>query len=90
MEDCEKILEPFRLSVKEQGDLVRDLKAAKAPVLDVKTAVTELKRRKKLLQDKEDSLTAADAPFDRVAFETCLKKRFFYGQEMWQNILKHI
>ena len=80
MTDVEVTLEPLRLLVKEQGDIVRDLKAKKAAELDVKSAVTELKRRKKALQDKENELVAADAPFDRVAFETCLKKRFFYGQ----------
>lgn len=80
MADTETILQPLRASVKEQGDLVRELKEQKAAALDIKTAVTELKKRKKALQDKENDLIAADAPFDRVAFETCLKKRFFFGQ----------
>lgn len=80
MADVEKTLEPLRALVKEQGDIVRDLKSNKSPELDVKAAVSELKRRKKALQDKENALIVADTPFDRVAFETCLKKRFFYGQ----------
>ncbi|CAG5110020.1 Oidioi.mRNA.OKI2018_I69.chr2.g4471.t1.cds [Oikopleura dioica] len=80
MEDIDSILEPLRLSVKEQGDIVRELKAQKAPELDIKTAVAELKKRKKALQDKENELVAAEAPFDRVQFEACLKKRFFFGQ----------
>ena len=80
MSDVEAVLAPLRALVKEQGDLVRDLKGNKAPELDIKSAVTELKKRKKALQDKENEIVAADAPFDRVAFETCLKKRFFYGQ----------
>ena len=52
MADAEDVLEPLRLLVKEQGDIVRDLKAKKAPELDVKAAVSELKKRKKALQDK--------------------------------------
>ena len=80
MEDIDSILEPLRLSVKEQGDIVRELKAQKAPELDIKSAVAELKKRKKALQDKENELVAAEAPFDRVQFEACLKKRFFFGQ----------
>ena len=52
MEDIDSILEPLRLSVKEQGDVVRELKTQKAPELDIKSAVAELKKRKKALQDK--------------------------------------
>ena len=66
-------------TLKEQGDLVRELKSNKVPDLDVKAAVSELKKRKKQLQDKENVLTADEAPLDRAAFEACLKKRFFYG-----------
>jgi len=77
--DHEKILAPYRAAVKEQGDLVRELKSNKVPDLDVKAAVSELKKRKKQLQDKENVLTADEAPLDRAAFEACLKKRFFYG-----------
>jgi glycyl-tRNA synthetase len=40
-------------NVLDQGDVVRDLKAAGAPELDVKKAVNELKIRKKVLEDKE-------------------------------------
>lgn len=78
--EIEKILEPYRLAVKEQGDMVRDMKAAKAPEIDVKAAVSELKKRKKALQDKENELTADDIKIDRNAFETCLKKRFIFRQ----------
>ena len=49
-------LAPLRAMVKEQGDLVRKLKENKAPELDVKAAVVELKQRKKTLEDKELAL----------------------------------
>ena len=61
--------------------MVREMKAAKAPEIDVKAAVSELKKRKKALQDKENELTADDIKIDRNAFETCLKKRFIFRQE---------
>ena len=70
----------FLKYIQEQGDLVRDMKAAKKPEIDVKGAVAELKKRKKALQDKENELTGDDIKIDRNAFETCLKKRFFFGQ----------
>lgn len=76
----EAVLEPFRLAVKEQGDLVRQLKEDKANELDVKVAVAELKRRKKTLQDKELELLPAAASFDRAVLEDVLKRRFFYDQ----------
>ena len=55
--EVEALLEPFRAEVKIQGDLVRELKAAKAPADEVKRAVAELKARKKKLEDKELELT---------------------------------
>ena len=64
--------------------MVRDMKAAKAPEIDVKAAVSELKKRKKALQDKENELTADDIKIDRNAFETCLKKRFIFRQERFR------
>jgi glycyl-tRNA synthetase len=76
----EEILAPLRASVKEQGDLVRKLKAEGAPVLDVKKAVTELNARKKLLEDKELSLASHVTTFDRAKMEDLLKRRFFYDQ----------
>merc|ERR1711962_1877275 len=45
--ESEALLAPLRAAVKEQGDLVRQLKADKAPENDVKKAVAELKQRKK-------------------------------------------
>ncbi|ENN77328.1 hypothetical protein YQE_06154, partial [Dendroctonus ponderosae] len=75
----EQVLAPLRASVKEQGDLVRQLKADGAPELDVKKAVLELKARKKVLEDKELAL-APNATFDRAKMEDLLKRRFFYDQ----------
>ncbi|XP_046395890.1 glycine--tRNA ligase [Ischnura elegans] len=76
----EEILAPLRAAVKEQGDLVRTLKANGAPELDVKKAVAELKVRKKTLEDKEISLAPSSASFDRARMEDLLKRRFFYDQ----------
>lgn len=76
----EEILAPLRLSVKEQGDLVRKLKQDGAPEIDVKKAVNELKARKKVLEDKELELTPANSAFDRAKMEVLLKRRFFYDQ----------
>jgi glycyl-tRNA synthetase len=76
----EEILAPLRKEVKEQGDLVRKLKADGAPELDVKKAVAELKQRKKILEDKELSLAPQLATFDRAKMEDLLKRRFFYDQ----------
>ena len=50
--EAEATLAPLRLAVKEQGDLVRSLKADGATDIDVKKAVAELKTRKKMLEDK--------------------------------------
>jgi len=66
--------------VKEQGDLVRQLKADKVPELEVKKAVAELKTRKKVLEDMELSLQPVQAKFDRTKMEDTLKRRFFYDQ----------
>ncbi|XP_022820643.1 glycine--tRNA ligase [Spodoptera litura] len=76
----EEILAPLRASVKEQGDLVRKLKQEKAPEIDIKKAVAELKARKKVLEDKELSLAPAEELFDRAKMEDLIKRRFFYDQ----------
>lgn len=60
--------------------MVRQLKADRAPDLDVKKAVAELKIRKKVLEDKELSLAPSIATFDRAKMEDLLKQRFFYDQ----------
>ncbi|XP_050088159.1 glycine--tRNA ligase [Anopheles aquasalis] len=76
----EEQLAPLREAVKEQGDLVRKLKAEGAPEIDVKKAVNELKARKKILEDRELSLVPQVATFDRARMEDLLKRRFFYDQ----------
>ncbi|KAK0166702.1 hypothetical protein PV327_004192 [Microctonus hyperodae] len=76
----EEILAPLRANVKQQGDLVRQLKADGAPELDVKKAVAELKARKKILEDKELSFVSESHTFDRSRMEDLLKRRFFYDQ----------
>ena len=78
--ESEALLAPMRQSVKEQGDLVRQLKADKATEIEVKKAVAELKARKKVLEDKEVSLRPVQAKFDRTKMEDTLKRRFFYDQ----------
>ncbi|KAF6198486.1 hypothetical protein GE061_008234 [Apolygus lucorum] len=76
----EEVLAPLRAAVKEQGDIVRQLKSAGAPEIDVKKAVAELKVRKKILEDKELALTPVSESFDRAKMEDLLKRRFFYDQ----------
>lgn len=76
----EAILAPLRTAVKEQGDLIRTLKANGAPELDVKKAVAELKLRKKILEDKELAIAPSAATFDRAKMEDLLKRRFFFDQ----------
>ena len=78
--ESELLLAPLRQSVKEQGDLVRQLKADKATEIEVKKAVAELKARKKVLEDREVSLRPVQAKFDRTKMEDTLKRRFFYDQ----------
>merc|ERR1712241_1177901 len=78
--ESEALLAPLRAAVKEQGDLVRQLKADKAPENDVKKAVAEWKQRKKTLEDKELELRPSEASFDRAKMEDLLKRRFFYDQ----------
>ena len=46
--EIEAVLAPMRAKVKEQGDLVRAMKAEGKPELDVKKAVAELKVGAKL------------------------------------------
>uniref|UniRef100_A0A8C7YPG8 Glycine--tRNA ligase n=1 Tax=Oryzias sinensis TaxID=183150 RepID=A0A8C7YPG8_9TELE len=78
--NIEEILAPLRLAVKEQGDLVRQLKQNGAPDVDVTRAVAELKARKKALETKELSLQPKDDIVDRSKMEDTLKRRFFYDQ----------
>ncbi|XP_050953943.1 glycine--tRNA ligase [Labeo rohita] len=78
--NIEEVLAPLRLAVKEQGDLVRKLKAENAPEVDVNKAVAELKARKRILEAKELALQPKDDIVDRTKMEDTLKRRFFYDQ----------
>lgn len=78
--EIQSSLQPLRCAVKEQGDLIRSLKASGAPELDIKKAVNELKLRKKVLEDKELQLAPPEDDFDRSRMEDLLKRRFFYDQ----------
>lgn len=78
--EVEAQLAPLRASVKEYGDLIRDLKAKGAPKIDVDKAVVELKARKRLLEETEIALAPKEASFDRLKLEDLLKRRFFYDQ----------
>ncbi|XP_072769650.1 glycine--tRNA ligase-like [Nerophis lumbriciformis] len=78
--NMEQILAPFRLAVKEQGDLVRQMKQDGLPDVDVTKAVAELKARKRNLEAKELSLQPKDDIVDRTKMEDTLKRRFFYDQ----------
>ncbi|XP_078008138.1 glycine--tRNA ligase isoform X1 [Phascolarctos cinereus] len=77
---AEAALGPFRLAVRQQGDLVRKLKEDKAPQVDIDRAVAELKARKRILEAKELALQPKDDTVDRVKMEDTLKRRFFYDQ----------
>ncbi|XP_053268743.1 glycine--tRNA ligase [Pleuronectes platessa] len=76
----EEILAPLRLAVKEQGELVRQMKQTGVPDVDVTRAVAELKARKRALESKELSLQPKDDIVDRTKMEDTLKRRFFYDQ----------
>ncbi|XP_056439798.1 glycine--tRNA ligase-like [Gadus chalcogrammus] len=76
----EEILAPLRLAVKEQGELVRQMKQDGLPDVDVTKAVAELKARKRTLEAKELSLEPKDDIVDRTKMEDTLKRRFFYDQ----------
>ncbi|XP_053322804.1 glycine--tRNA ligase [Spea bombifrons] len=78
--NIEEHLAPLRQAVKQQGDLVRQLKEQKAPQVDVDRAVAELKARKRTLEAKELSLQPKDDVVDRSKMEDTLKRRFFYDQ----------
>uniref|UniRef100_A0A667ZM59 Glycine--tRNA ligase n=1 Tax=Myripristis murdjan TaxID=586833 RepID=A0A667ZM59_9TELE len=78
--NIEEVLAPLRLAVKEQGDLVRQMKQEGAPDVDITKAVAELKARKRTLEAKELSLQPKDDIVDRTKMEDTLKRRFFYDQ----------
>ncbi|XP_049421071.1 glycine--tRNA ligase [Epinephelus fuscoguttatus] len=76
----EEVLAPLREAVREQGDLVHQLKEKCASEQELSKAVAELKARKKILEAKELALQPKDDTVDRVKMEDTLKRRFFYDQ----------
>ncbi|XP_047193867.1 glycine--tRNA ligase-like [Hippoglossus stenolepis] len=76
----EQVLAPLREAVREQGDLVHQLKVKGASEQEVNKAVAELKARKKNLEAKELALQPKEDVVDRVKMEDTLKRRFFYDQ----------
>lgn len=58
--------------------MVRQLKEAGAPEVDIKKEINELKARKKLLEERELALAPKDISLDRTKLEALLKQRFFY------------
>lgn len=73
----EEHLAPLRARCKEQGDLVRKMKADGATEIDIKREVQELKARKKELEDTILKLSPPDT-FDRAKMTDLIKRRFFY------------
>ncbi|CAM6000212.1 unnamed protein product, partial [Sphagnum balticum] len=62
------------------GEIVRKLKEANAPEMDIMVAVAELKARKNKLENKVEELIPKDQKIDRSMLEDLLKRRFFYDQ----------
>ncbi|CAL8312768.1 unnamed protein product [Merluccius merluccius] len=76
----EEVLAPLREAVRQQGELLRQLKERRAADQEVSRAVAELKARKRILEAKELSLQPRGDTVDRVKMEDTLKRRFFYDQ----------
>ncbi|XP_065804661.1 glycine--tRNA ligase [Labrus bergylta] len=76
----EEALAPLREAVRQQGDLVHQLKEKGATEQEMSKAISELKARKKILEAKELALQPKDDTVDRVKMEDTLKRRFFYDQ----------
>ena len=83
----EAVLAPLRAKVKEQGDLVRAMKAEGKPELDVKKAVAELKVGKKVILVK---ITSPEGLSEKVRMLWQKKKpyRMCLAQAMrkWRGI----
>ena len=73
-------LDKLRLSVSEQGDILRSLKEQNASVDEVKKATTELKLRKKALEDAKFEANKGNWDIDRKKLEDVVKRRFIYSQ----------
>lgn len=72
------VFSSLRYQILFTGDIVRDLKSANAPKVDIQKAVAELKNRKRVLEEKELELAPADAGFERTKMEDLIKRRFFF------------
>jgi len=81
-ENVEKLLEPFRHAVKLQGDIVKQFKDNNVNKDDAefKQAISELKLRKKALEDQIAKYMPKEESIDRLKMEDLLKRRFFYDQ----------
>uniref|UniRef100_A0A3P8TNT2 Glycine--tRNA ligase n=1 Tax=Amphiprion percula TaxID=161767 RepID=A0A3P8TNT2_AMPPE len=91
--NMEEVLAPLRKAVKEQGDLVHQLKEKGASEQEVSRAAAELKARKKILEAKELALQPKDETVDRVKMEDTLKRSGLYdfgpvGCALKNNILQ--
>ena len=58
--------------------MVYRLKLENRSAVEVERALTELKARKKLLENKEEELSGKKK-FDRSGLEDLVKRRFFFG-----------
>ncbi|XP_078147608.1 glycine--tRNA ligase [Centroberyx gerrardi] len=76
----EEVLAPLREAVREQGELVRQMKEQDGAEQELSRAVAELKARKRILEAKELALQPKDDTVDRLKMEDTLKRRFFYDQ----------
>ncbi|XP_068160151.1 glycine--tRNA ligase-like [Antennarius striatus] len=76
----EEVLAPLRDAVREQGDLVHQLREKGGSEQELSKAVAELRARKKILEARELALQPKDDIVDRVKMEDTLKRRFFYDQ----------
>ncbi|KAM4606044.1 glycine--tRNA ligase [Polymixia lowei] len=76
----EEVLAPLREAVRQQGDLVRQMKEEGVAEQDISKAAAELKARKRILEAKELALQPKDDTVDRSKLEDTLKRRFFYDQ----------
>ena len=81
----EKILAPLRELVKQQGDLVKNLKATGRSELEIKKAVSELKIRKKALDEKE-----LDKRYLILYLSTNSIETYFDSNERFMNLNSRI
>jgi len=66
----------LQAAITEQGGVVRKLKESNASSDELAAAIAELKLRKGVLDKAQ---TKAPPKVDKLKFENCMKRRFFYG-----------